>query len=682
MTFLAPWFALAAAAIAAPIVLHLIRRDIRGERTFSSLRFLRSATPPPTQKKRLENLLLLLLRAAMLILLAIMFARPFFRPSESAEIEVSGQRVAIIVDTSASMRIGDRYDEARAQVEQLLDSLGTEDRVRIYSASDIASPIAGDWSGRDAFDPPLAELATALRPGWFADDLPRALEMVLADHRTSLETDDDNAALRIYLVSDFASEFTPNWQRIDWPTQTIVELIAVETPLRESNAWIELLANDSTRETGVWRVRITNGHDAASEVLNLTSSNDSLTQTVQVGRGRAQVLEIPATESSTILQLQNGESVASRLALPPARKMRRVVGCLADGAEDRDWILEQAVTSVDAVEVDWRLLESDDLESLKEIDALALLTIPPSTWKEPLQQLLLRGGSIVICVAPSESRRTEEWKELSNSLVPSANLELSRLESGPGFQMIKGVRPLDALSSAAFYDPRFDFGETRIWQAVQVRRDEQQGVVLSELDQGEPCLIRYSVGPGRLFWFTCDWMPDNSQLARSSRFAPLMSGLLGLADVPPPFELATIGDSSDNLEPVELLAPTPPGESPSLSRINVPGLYRRLAVGDRATGEASNETRASATVASWIVAQVPSDQWRVSPGAMDEIRTAGLPQENRINQQASEALRLRERVDDERLEREQRIWRWVLLAVGAVMAVEGWAAWRAVRRPT
>ena len=51
MSFLNPWFLLGAAAIAGPVLFHLIRRIARERMTFSSLMFLKS-TPPKVTRRR------------------------------------------------------------------------------------------------------------------------------------------------------------------------------------------------------------------------------------------------------------------------------------------------------------------------------------------------------------------------------------------------------------------------------------------------------------------------------------------------------------------------------------------------------------------------------------------------------------------------------------------------------
>ena len=76
MSFLYPAFLIGALAIAIPIVLHFLRRDIAPEIPFSAVRLLRRSPVARSRRHRWRDLLLLAARIAALLLLAAAFARP------------------------------------------------------------------------------------------------------------------------------------------------------------------------------------------------------------------------------------------------------------------------------------------------------------------------------------------------------------------------------------------------------------------------------------------------------------------------------------------------------------------------------------------------------------------------------------------------------------------------------
>ena len=106
MSLLTPLYVLGLLAISLPVVFHLIRRMPKGEFPFSSLMFLSPSPPRLTRPSRLEHWLLLLLRALAIGLLAFAFARPFWRQTTPADpADGDARRLAVLVDTSASMKI-------------------------------------------------------------------------------------------------------------------------------------------------------------------------------------------------------------------------------------------------------------------------------------------------------------------------------------------------------------------------------------------------------------------------------------------------------------------------------------------------------------------------------------------------------------------------------------------------
>ena len=125
MSFLAPLFLIGAAAIAAPILFHLIRRTSREKIPFSSLMFLQPTPPRVTRKSRLENILLLILRCAVLCLLALAFARPFVRnPLLAQSGKGAATRTVLLLDTSASMRRENLWEEGRAKALEVIRQAG------------------------------------------------------------------------------------------------------------------------------------------------------------------------------------------------------------------------------------------------------------------------------------------------------------------------------------------------------------------------------------------------------------------------------------------------------------------------------------------------------------------------------------------------------------------------------
>lgn len=121
MSFLTPWFLLGAAAIAGPILFHLIRQSVRERMPFSSLMFLRPTTQRVTRRRKLEDLWLLFLRCLCLVLLAMGFARPFFANNYVPPVSApEGRQLILLLDSSASMKREGVWDQARGLADKYL----------------------------------------------------------------------------------------------------------------------------------------------------------------------------------------------------------------------------------------------------------------------------------------------------------------------------------------------------------------------------------------------------------------------------------------------------------------------------------------------------------------------------------------------------------------------------------
>ena len=134
MSVLAWLFGLGALTVAFPIVFHLIRKTPKGRQPFSSLMFLDPSPPRLTRRSTLDQWLLLLLRATALIMLSLAFMRPFWRNQSLAPLlGAPGRRIAVVLDNSASMRRGDLWSQAQAEVDKVLDDLEATDEIALFT---------------------------------------------------------------------------------------------------------------------------------------------------------------------------------------------------------------------------------------------------------------------------------------------------------------------------------------------------------------------------------------------------------------------------------------------------------------------------------------------------------------------------------------------------------------------
>src|ERR1700731_3288329 len=94
-------FLAATAAVAVPILIHLLLRPRARRVDIGSVRFLKRALRNSTRRRKVRRWLLLALRMAAVLLLALLFARPYLsgRGADGRDREV-----LLLVDQSASMK--------------------------------------------------------------------------------------------------------------------------------------------------------------------------------------------------------------------------------------------------------------------------------------------------------------------------------------------------------------------------------------------------------------------------------------------------------------------------------------------------------------------------------------------------------------------------------------------------
>lgn len=121
LSFLNPWFWLAALAVAAPLWLHLRRKRETNILRFPAVRFLEEHPTPRRSPLRLRHLFLLAMRCLAVLLIVAAFAWPFLRNRNTVPVRES--RVYVL-DNSLSHQANDGFERDR---RRLLDEFGQTD---------------------------------------------------------------------------------------------------------------------------------------------------------------------------------------------------------------------------------------------------------------------------------------------------------------------------------------------------------------------------------------------------------------------------------------------------------------------------------------------------------------------------------------------------------------------------
>ncbi|MFM8220310.1 MAG: BatA domain-containing protein, partial [Planctomycetaceae bacterium] len=347
MSLLMPLFLAGLATLALPVLLHLVRRTPTGRFDFSSLMFLDPVPPRLTRRSRLEHWLLLALRLGALALLTLAFARPFLREAAPLALgNLPARRVALLLDTSASLQRPGLWDHLLAASRRELDQLGPQDRVGLYTFGDTLQTVV-EVDAELTLAEQRAAVASALgglRPGWQGTDLGLALVGVADRLVAGAEGQAVESAGVIVLVSDLArGARLEALDRAPWPQGVSVVLRTPAEPPR-GNAQLQLLANPPGDDSPDWRVRVTNSPESTTSEWQLgwqargvpADASPPRQTTVTVPPGESRVIRIdPGPQPTGMAQvtLQNDPVAFDNewyLAPPP----RRTATILHDGREE------------------------------------------------------------------------------------------------------------------------------------------------------------------------------------------------------------------------------------------------------------------------------------------------------------------------------------------------------------
>jgi hypothetical protein len=706
MSFLAPFYIAGLAAIALPLIFHLIRRTPRGQTPFSSLMFLTPSPPRITRRSRLDQLLLLLLRALALTLLALAFARPFFR--EAAQLGLDSQvsrRIAILVDTSASMRRADLWRQSQDRVKTLLADARPGDRIALFAFDEDVATLV------DFADPPQIEprrraslierrLAESA-PTWNAGDLGSALAIV-AERLDALDhgrTDEAELAGRIVLVSDLQQgSRLETLQGYEWPARVELEIHPV-APKDSTNAGIQLVGSGwheaadmqkSESDEAPAAMDSTAGHSYRVQIANAADSAAEQFEVVWIDAEGATVAGplktyVPPGQSRTLRVPEPAQTGALRLVLrgdahdfdnvlhvaPRVREEVRVVYLGNDSADDPQgarYYIERAFPESPHRSID--VVAPAAQEPLAPPGELLprLVIIAGSLEADraaELLQYLERGGRALLAAtgAPSPA--------LSQLLNEPA---LAVSESDAGDYALLGTIDFSHPLLAPFADPRYsDFTKILFWKHRRIAwerpvsdSEPEDLRVLARFDNQDPALIEREIGRGRLYVLATTWRPDDSQLARSSKFVPLLWGMLGEATssetaatyVNQPLRLpAALDDAATMQKPDGTTALIPAGAA-EFDETDQPGVY---AIGEHR-----------------FVVQLDPAESNTAPGSPEELEQFGVRLTGAAQREAEDERQRHLR--DVELESRQKIWRWLLAAALAVLVCEIWLAGRQTRK--
>ncbi len=667
MSWLFPLYLAGAAAIIAPILLHLRRRPPQDRVEFSSLLFLDANTPVPVSKRRLENWLLLLLRCLALILLALMFARPFLQ-SESAAPSSADHATLILLDRSASMRRDDLWKRGFAEAERLFKAAKITDRIALAVFDRELTTV---WSFEEDRNTPanrsaaLQSRLAELVPTWNGTQLDRALIAAVPSFDSSTAT----LKKSIYLITDLQEGTHLDALRtIAWPAELTLNVHRLD-PSTNDNFSIALAARDEEGGAdAVARVRLSNTRDSALRDFTLAWEKGPATDTLnaQIPPGASRILNAPPnfTNATTLTLTGDKYDFDNRLFIAPPQPRSVRLHFLGDEAT-RDEAAAPLYYLARALQPTATL--APVLTAAKALPAqspdLVVIsgTTPPVDTHARLRDFVTAGG-FLIEVATSSADAA-----LLQTLTGIPGIAIKDGDANDDYRMLADVKIEHPLLKS-FADPKLrDFTKLRFWKhrQIEIKDAANKFETLASFDNGHPAILSARIGKGSLIAMASGWHPADSQFALSTKFVPLLYGWLAAA-----------GFSHDPAASL-LVGESLPLDAGSAHTITDPeNKTHSLKAGETFTTTQIGLHKVQSDSHTRILAvNLSPDEGRVLPIAPQKLAEYGIKLSSSADNMAASGT------TDQRLtatdtEQHQQSWWYILLMLLAVLLLETWFAGR------
>ncbi|HLT64055.1 MAG TPA: BatA domain-containing protein [Pseudohongiella sp.] len=680
MGFLTPLFLLGLLAAAIPVAIHLIRRENPPKVMFGTLRFMKQTTKKLILFQQIQQWLLLLLRAALICLLVLAFARPlFYQGSMARLIDAEPKAVAILLDTSLSMRAGERFERAKEEALDILGGMNPGDEAAVLTFADGTLSVRELTTDIDS----LRSFVNGLEePGYDRVRFYPALQLandMLSRSRHSVR--------RVVMISDFKASGTndmePGWmlaagtafQGIDVGEQRVrnLSLTDVRSPaqLLESRTDYNVLAR--VRSTGTVLLDRGSIRMSLNPVASATTPVVTPEQAVVLADRSERVMDLPVSIENT--GLYTGELELSGddfdldnrwyFTLSVLPRMRVLV---VNGSPSSDWYDDEAHWFVLAL----RGMENSPFEvtvttpadlnpaMLRDQDAVVLLNTPslPAAVQTALERYVSEEGG-ALWLAPGDRVSADGFNREFAALSP-ALLQSQQVLASNDYQLIADIdRRHPALRALTV-----DFGAR--FQGFWTTEPQPDAVVLMRFDSGLPMLIERAVGEGRTMLLSSTLDLGWSNFPLQGLYLPFVHEVLTYLIQPPAWERSYLVGQMVDLTPLlqegnDLVLTEPDGSQVRISasspfyRARMPGLVQ---AGD--TVIAVNIAPEASVLARVDVANLTDRilNPETTPVVSERIRAAQLIAE---------------------IEQPQRLWWWIVLVVMLLLLVEMWIANRTYR---
>jgi hypothetical protein len=534
MSFLTPLFFLGAAAIAAPILVHLVRRTRARKVQFPALIFVRQIPQRTIRRRTIQNLLLLIIRCLAILLIVIAFTRPFFSNRSAAKVVTGAGATVILIDNSLSMRRDNLFAEAQKRAEAVIDDARNDEQMALVSFDKRYSVLNRFVTDKNR----LRFGVSSLTAGWDGTDYEQALrgaESLLSELQI-------NGAKKIVLISDF--------QATGWNQANATFKLANDTQLTT----LDVGGNNTSANTAVTNVEargtvfgqkyldklavhVSNFSDTPKDRLQVDFQiNDQTVEKREVSLNSrdSKVIEFTGFNlndgaNRCVIEITPGDfKEDNRFYFTLRREVPAKALIIENGTRGRSdsLHLQSALTTNDDLPFSFTLKTSGSVDPTRIAEfSLVILndsgSIAPAL-ADSLSKFVTAGGQLIIATGPRTEPST--FNSALQSLLPATLTESVQTKTGESV----------AISEVKFDHPIFEvFQQSGRLAAHVIGYFRSQPVVnasvLARFEDGSPALIESRTGKGRVLLFTSSLGPSWNDLPLTPLYLPFVHQLVRYA---------------------------------------------------------------------------------------------------------------------------------------------------------
>ena len=516
MSLLAPLFLAGLLAIGLPLWLHRLSADNPNRKRFSSVMFLEAGEPQRVLARTIQYLILLACRIGLLVAVVLAFVDPAFWRDPAAGAAGSQRLHVIVVDTSASMAAGDRWDDARDAASDIVGDTPVSDPVQVIAAGRVLEVLTSATLDKAAARQSILSLEPGVFPVDFGqmtralDGVLRAAELPVVLH---IVTDAQASGLPRFaelaptepvelIVRNVAEGPAPNWSVEGlFGSPLTGELSAAVASHAERAATKTLAIELNGSEVERQEVALEPGQQAVVEFAPLT---------LERGANRVRVVMTPGDT----LEADDARMLA--LNRPVPHPVLVVSGELT-GVADTVFMttvmgaLEGLALEATAVNVSEL---ADHAFGDYELVVVADAAVLDDAGAERLRDYVEGGGGLLLALG----RRSGQLSAVpvTGHEFDTAGIDLDAPAASVSIGSIDASHPaltgLDSLRAARYSN----------FAAI---RETAEDKVLIRLETGDPLLIERALGNGRVLLYASSLNRDWNDLPKEPVFVPFVAGV-------------------------------------------------------------------------------------------------------------------------------------------------------------